>query len=60
MNDYGEWGPEVLEKANVIPVFKKGKVDPRNYRPVSFISVPWKDDTTTCSGCYLQESGSEL
>ncbi|PKU36969.1 rna-directed dna polymerase from mobile element jockey- hypothetical protein [Limosa lapponica baueri] len=35
--------PEDWRKANVIPVFKKGKkVDPGNYRPVSLTSIPGK------------------
>ncbi|GAB0179117.1 mitochondrial enolase superfamily member 1 [Grus japonensis] len=35
--------PEDWRKANVTPVFKKGrKKDPGNYRPVSFISTPGK------------------
>ena len=33
---------EDLRKANVTPVFKKGKEDPANYRLVSLISVPGK------------------
>ncbi|KGL87637.1 hypothetical protein N301_03126, partial [Charadrius vociferus] len=33
--------PEDWRKANVMPVFKKGKKeDPGNYRPVSFTSIP--------------------
>jgi len=35
--------PEDCRKANVIPVFKKGKKkDPGNYRPVSLTSIPGK------------------
>ncbi|PKU43583.1 rna-directed dna polymerase from mobile element jockey- hypothetical protein [Limosa lapponica baueri] len=35
--------PEDWRKANVIPVFKKGKKkDPGNYRPVSLTSIPGK------------------
>ncbi|KFP25921.1 RNA-directed DNA polymerase from mobile element jockey, partial [Colius striatus] len=35
--------PEDWRKANVMPVFKKGrKDDPGNYRPVSLTSIPGK------------------
>ncbi|KAJ7424497.1 RNA-directed DNA polymerase from mobile element jockey-like protein [Willisornis vidua] len=45
----GEWSweseevPADWKMANVVPVFKKGKMeDPRNYRPVSLTSVLYK------------------
>lgn len=35
--------PEDYKKANVVPIFKKGKCsDPSNYRPVSLPSIPGK------------------
>ncbi|PKU30008.1 rna-directed dna polymerase from mobile element jockey- hypothetical protein [Limosa lapponica baueri] len=34
--------PEDWRKASVTPVFKKGKEDPGNYRPVSLTSIPGK------------------
>jgi len=35
--------PKDWRKANVIPIFKKGKKeDPGNYRPVSITSIPGK------------------
>ncbi|XP_073532526.1 uncharacterized protein [Phyllobates terribilis] len=35
--------PEDWRRANVVPIFKKGKkVDPGNYRPVSLTSIPGK------------------
>lgn len=35
--------PEDYKKANVVPIFKKGKCsDPSNYRPVSLPSIPDK------------------
>ncbi|XP_073404440.1 uncharacterized protein [Dendrobates tinctorius] len=37
--------PEDWRRANVVPIFKKGKkVDPGNYRPVSTISDPLSED----------------
>lgn len=42
--DHGDW-IEVFKdqrKANVIPMFKKGKEDPGNYRPVGFTLTPGK------------------
>ncbi|KAK4810486.1 hypothetical protein QYF61_004266 [Mycteria americana] len=34
--------PKDWRKAKVTPIFKKGKEDPGNYRPVSLTSIPWK------------------
>uniref|UniRef100_K7F0D3 Reverse transcriptase domain-containing protein n=1 Tax=Pelodiscus sinensis TaxID=13735 RepID=K7F0D3_PELSI len=34
--------PDDWKKANGVPIFKKGKDNPGNYRPVSLISVPGK------------------
>ncbi|PKU40282.1 rna-directed dna polymerase from mobile element jockey- hypothetical protein [Limosa lapponica baueri] len=47
--------PEDWRKANVIPVFKKGKKeDPGNYRPVSLTSIPGKMMECLCVGIILK------
>ncbi|GAB0183976.1 mitochondrial enolase superfamily member 1 [Grus japonensis] len=49
--------PEDWRKANVTPVFKKGKKeDPGNYRPVS---LTWKGDGTAHSGGHLYTCGGK-